>query len=155
MMMLSEEAAFAVTKERLGEILVRRRVVGMAQVSQALKVQHRDHRLFGEILTQLGYANERDIIAAVAIQNHVPYIAIDKYTVVPQVLRLIPLDMARRHCVIPLDRVGTILSVVMADPLNAMMKKEVQDVTGCMIVSFISTREEINRAIDQYTNAWE
>ncbi len=62
-------------------------------------------------------------------------------------VRLIPADMARRDRVIPLDRIGSVLSIVAGGPLDDVLREQVEQVTGCKIATFISTPTEIDLAL--------
>ncbi|MBI3602037.1 MAG: hypothetical protein HY209_03995 [Candidatus Omnitrophica bacterium] len=131
----------------IGEILVQRKCISQQQLDHALQVQKKENGLIGEILVKLGYLEERDIVVALVVQCGLPYIAVNKYTVDPQVLGLIPKDMAQKERMIPLDRVGDILSVVMTNPLTNERKAKLETFTKCRIATFISTKSEIEEAI--------
>ncbi len=133
----------------IGEILVDREVITPVQLQQALAVQKGDaaRPYLGEVLTNLGYVTEIDIVTALVVQCNLPYIAVTKHIIDRDVARLIPADVARRDRLVPLDRIGNILSVVMQNPLDERMRREVQELTGCLIATFISTRSEIDQAL--------
>ena len=106
-----------------------------------------ENDFIGEILVKLGYLDEQDIVAALVIQLGLPYIAVNKYTIDPTIVRLIPLEVAQKEKVIALDRIGDILSVVMINPLTEDKKIFLESLTQCRIVTFISTKTEIEEAI--------
>lgn len=145
-----EEKLQGPERYRLGDILVKRRVITPEQLAQALKIQKREQKYLGEILIQLGYLEERDIVVALVVQYNLPYIAIDRYTVDSHIVRLIPEPFLREHCIFPLDRVGEVLSVVMANPLDQAVRAELKRMTGCRIAPFIATKTEIQRAQAQW-----
>lgn len=136
--------------ERIGKILIKRGLITEDQLNQALEIQKEDKTLLGEILTRLGYLEEIDIVVAVIIQCSLPYIAINKYDLDQHVLDMIPGDLARQHHIIPLDKVGNVLSVVMSDPLNDSIKQKLEDLTKCKIATFIATKSEIDQAIQRW-----
>lgn len=135
-------------KELLGEILIKRHIITGDQLEQALEVQKSEKGFLGEILVRLGHVDEKAIVVALIVQCNLPYIAIDKYEVDKNIVNMIPEEKARKNYIVPLDRVGDVLSVVMANPLDAGMKAELQRETNCQIASFIATKDEILRAID-------
>ena len=147
MNMVTAEELAPVKKRFFGEILISRGLITKDQLKDALMVQEMQGGYFGEVLTGLGYINERDVVTALGIQCHVPYIAIDRYVIEQDVIDLIPEEIARKHNVMPLDCVNNILSLVMADPLEWKVKSEVMRVTHCRIAPFIATSGEIKRAI--------
>ena len=134
-------------KVLLGEILVQRKKITRQQLETALQEQRQKGGFLGEVLVGLGLLDERDIVVALIIQCGLPYIAVNKYLIDPQTVRLIPPDIAHREKIIALDRIGEILSIVAMDPLTEEKKKYLEDLTLCRVVSFISTKTEIEEAI--------
>ncbi len=137
-------------RQFLGKILLERKIINQDQLKHALEVQKERGEYFGKIMISLGYVTEHDIVAALVVQCHIPYIAIDRYEIDKSVVQSLPADVARKYHVIPLDRVNDILSIVMADPLDAEAKAELQQVTNCRIAPFIATQGEITKAIDRW-----
>jgi len=140
----------APARHLLGTILVQRHIITAEQLEKALEAQRNDKRYLGEILIDLGFAEERDILVALVVQCNLPYIAVHNYTIDQRVIDLVPAEVAKRCHVMPLDRVGDILSVVMADPLNEDIKKELIKETQCKIAPFIATKAEIEEAINRW-----
>src|ERR1041385_5680337 len=107
----------------IGEILIKRNRITKEQLDHALEAQKKENGFIGEILMKLGYVEERDIVVALVVQCGLPYIAVNKYTIDPAVVRLIPKEVAQQERLIALDRIGDILSVVMTNPLSSEKKK--------------------------------
>ncbi len=137
-------------KVLLGEILIQRKRITREQLETALRTQKEKGGIIGEILVDLGFLEERDIVVALVIQCGLPYIAVNKYTIDPQIVRLIPKEVAQKEKVIALDRIGEILSVVMCNPLTDDEKKYLETLTKCRVATFISTQSEIEEAIARY-----
>ncbi len=131
----------------IGEILIARKMINQQQLATALDVQKKENGFVGEILVKLGYVEERDIVVALVVQCGWPYIAVNKYNIDPQVVALIPKEVAARERLIALDRIGDVLSVVMTNPLSDDRKKYLEGLTKCRIATFISTKSEIEEAI--------
>ena len=131
----------------LGEILIQRKKITREQLEGALQAQKEKGGFIGEILVNSGLLDERDIVVALVSQCGLPYIAVNKYTIDPWVVRLIPKEVAQKEKVIALDHIGEILSVVMVNPLTNDKKNYLETLTKCRIVTFISTKSEIEEAI--------
>jgi len=133
----------------IGEILIERRLVTMAQLDHALTVQKTspDGAYIGEVLISLGYVSEIDIVTALVLQCHLPYISVSQHQIDSQVKDLIPARVAWQHRLVPLDRIGNILTVVMLNPLNEQARQEVEALTKCQIAIFISTKSEIESVL--------
>lgn len=137
-------------KGLLGEILLKRNIITPKQLEHALAVQKTTEGCIGEILVQLGFAEEVDIVVALIVQCNFAYIAVTKYEIEKNILQIIPKDFAFKHHVIPLDRVGDILSVVMVDPLDLSTRAELHRVTQYKIAPFITTGREMKKALEQF-----
>lgn len=134
----------------LGEILIKRNRINQDQLNQALELQKKEKIFLGEILVNLGYVDDKDIVVALVIQCDLPYIAINKYNVDPSILKFIPKDVAIKERVVPLDKIGEVLSVVMINPLSEEKKKYLEVLTKCRIATFICTKSEIQEAIARF-----
>src|SRR3989338_2426501 len=134
------------SKPLLGEILVKKKKITAQQLEEALQFQRKKKQLIGEILVNLGYVEEQDIVVALIMQCGLPYFAINKYTINKEILTSVPEEVAKEYHVIPLDRVGDVLTVVMADPLNQDIKTELEKLTKCKIIPVIATETEIHQA---------
>jgi type IV pilus assembly protein PilB len=134
-------------KVLLGEILIQRKIISREQLEAALQMQKEKGGIIGEILVSLGALDERDIVVALVIQCGLPYIAVNKYTIDPKIINLIPKEVAQKEKLIALDRIGEVLSVVMCNPMSDEKKEYLENLTKCRIATFISTKAEVEEAI--------
>ncbi len=139
-----------IERQFLGRILLDRNIIDQNQLNHALEIQKERGECFGDILINLGYVQEHDVVAALVVQCHIPYIAIDRYEIDTNVTRILPTDVIHKYHVIPLDRVNDILSVVMVDPLDTAAIAEIQRITNCRVAPFIGTAGEITKAIQRW-----
>ncbi|MCM8773214.1 MAG: hypothetical protein NC820_00520 [Candidatus Omnitrophica bacterium] len=135
-------------KRLLGEILIDRGIINYHQLQEALEVQNKEGGLLGDILVKLGLAKEEDIAQAIAIEYGLPYLPLDNYEIPKEVVKFTSKDLAMKYCLIPIDKVGNILSVVMANPLESNVIEELKRLTQLDIQLFISTASQIRRMID-------
>ena len=143
-------SSFKRQKELLGQVLVQRGMVTPEQLNKALQVQKEQGGLVGEILTKLGFTSEEDIVQALAIQHDVPYLPLANYEIDSELTKLIPESLARKYDILPVDKMGDILTVVIANPLDERAIDEVEALTKCKIEIFISTYREIREAIGRF-----
>jgi hypothetical protein len=73
----------------------------------------------GFSLVKLGFMQETELTRTLARQYRVPAVDLDRVTVDPRILKLVPADQAMKHLVLPLRRVGRVLTVAMANPTDA------------------------------------
>lgn len=136
----------------IGEILVDRGLITPEQLEEALATQNAagSAEYIGEILVRLGHAEDSEIVIALVLQCNLPFIAVSKHDVDGEIIKLIPAEMALHHRIVPLDRIGNILSVVMQNPLDDELRERMEQMTGCRIAVFISTKAEIERALAKF-----
>ena len=139
-----------VTHKKLGELLVERKVIATDQLEKALIVQQGKGGLLGEILVELGFCDEEAIAQVLTVQYGFPFLPLSNYEVDTEVLKIIPENVARQFMLIPIDRMGETLTVAMSNPLNQQAIEDLEMVTGCNILVFVSTTTEIRKAIDHY-----
>jgi type IV pilus assembly protein PilB len=136
-------------KELLGQVLVERGIITPEQLDKAIQIQKEQGGLIGDILTNLGFASEEDIVQAVSIQHDVPYLPLVNYEIDPELIKSIPENLARKYDILPVDKMGDILTIVMANPLDKKAIDEIETLTKCKIEVFVSTYREIREAIER------
>jgi type IV pilus assembly protein PilB len=136
--------------KQLGELLIERDVITKAQLDKALAAQKAKGGLLGEILVGLGYVKEEDIAQVIAMQYGFPYLPLESYEINPDIVRLIPEDVAKEHNLIAIDRIEDLVTIAMSNPLNEKAVKEVEAVTKCDVQIFIATMTDVRNAIKRY-----
>ncbi len=136
------------TKRKLGEILLHDQLVTKEQVEECLADQAAEGELLGEILVRKGYVSEKDIAETIATQFSFPYLEPDQYYIASDVLSLLPLDFIEQHSVVPIDRFGDTLVIVVAGPLDDNVLREMEQLTGCSVQIFVSTVSEVRKTIE-------
>jgi len=138
------------TRKKLGELLIERRVITPEQLQIALEEQKRKGGYLSQHLIALGFAKELDIAMCLSNQYNFAYLPLKNYSIPKDILEIIPLKWIKIYTLLPVDKVGNTLSVVMADPLNEGVIQMLEQITNCNIQVFISTYTEIIEAIDFY-----
>lgn len=139
---------YRMTKRKLGEILLHEQLVTKEQVEECLAEQSAGGELLGEILVRKGYCSEKDIAETIATQFSFPYLEPDQYYISSDVFRLLPMEFIEKHSVIPLDRFGETLVIVVAGPLDDEVLGEIEQMTGCTVQIFVSTMSEVRKTVE-------
>ena len=137
-------------KERLTEILIKNNVISEAQLKKALEVHKQKGGSLKDILVERGFVNEKDLMAALSQGLGIPPIALSRFKIEPEILKLIPRDVARKYRIVPVSRVGDILTIATADPLNVFVMDDLRAVTGLEIGAIIASQKEVQDVIDQH-----
>lgn len=135
---------------KIGEYLLKDNRLTQEQLDHALEVQKTESGKLGSVLIRLGYISEEDIAQALSKQFGYPSINLSKFDIEEKVINLIKPDIARKHIVIPVHRIGSILTLAMADPSNLFVQEEIRFTTNLRIQAVIAPESSILEAIDRY-----
>jgi type IV pilus assembly protein PilB len=135
---------------KLGQLLVTSNVITEEQLREAIGLQRKQGGRLGTNLVTLGYLTEEKLVAFLSKQWGVPAINLSDYKIEPSVLKLIPVEIARKYLIIPVARVGATLTITMADPSNVFMIDDVKFMTGYNVEVVVSSESSIIHAITSY-----
>jgi len=135
---------------RLGEILVKESLITQDQLQKALEFQRVNGGKLGSCLTKMGFITDDDITGVLSRQYGVPSINLKYYEIDPNVIRLIPQDTALRYQVVPLSRVGSVLTIAMTDPTNVFAMDDVKFMTGFNVEPVVASEAAISDAISRF-----
>ena len=138
---------------RLGEILLKENLITQDQLQKALEFQRSNGGKLGSCLTKMGFITDDDITGVLSRQYGVPSINLKYYEIDPNVIRLIPQDTAQRYQVIPLSRVGSVLTIAMTDPTNVFAMDDVKFMTGFNVEPVVASESAIADAITRFYGA--
>lgn len=137
-------------KERLTEILIKDKILTEAQLKKALKVQKQKGGSLKDILVNLGFVSEKDLMAALSQGLGIPPIALSRFKIDPEILKLIPRNFAKKYQIVPVSKVGSILTVATADPLNVFAIDDIRSLTGFDVGTIIASPKDVQDVIDQH-----
>ena len=135
---------------RLGEILIKESLITQDQLQKALEFQRANGGKLGSCLTKMGFITDDDITGVLSRQYGVPSINLKYYEIDPTVIKLIPQDTALRYQVIPLSRVGSVLTIAMTDPTNVFAMDDIKFMTGFNVEPVVASESAIAEAISRF-----
>ena len=135
---------------RLGEILLKESLITQDQLEKALEFQRSNGGKLGSCLTKMGFSTDDDITGVLSRQYGVPSINLKYYEIDPNVIKLIPQDTALRYQVIPLSRVGSVLTIAMTDPTNVFAMDDIKFMTGFNVEPVVASESAIGEAISRF-----
>lgn len=136
--------------KRLGDILIDAGLITSEQLSNALELQKSTGKKIGEVLIEEGIVDEKRIIEVLEFQLGIPHIDLEKHFIDVEVTKLISENLAKRYGAIPVKKDSRRLWVAMSDPLNLFAIDDIKIATGLEIIPSISSRKQINDAIENY-----
>ena len=135
--------------QRLGDLLVREKVITPEQLERALKAQRESggQTRLGSMLVRLGYISDEEVTNFLSRQYGLPAINLQYFEIDPTVIKLIPEETAKRYQILPLSRVGAALTIAMADPTNVFAIDDIKFMTGFNIEPVVASEPAIAEAI--------
>src|SRR3954471_815669 len=137
---------------RLGEILIKEKLINADQLKQALAYQQKNGGRLGTCLIKMGLISDDAITEVLSRQYGVPSINLRYYDVDPAVIKLVPQDTAVRYQVVPLSRVGSTLTIAMTDPTNVFAMDDVKFMTGFNVEPVVASETSVSEAIGKFYN---
>src|SRR5678815_334895 len=135
---------------KLGEILVRENLISPQHLREALDYQREHGGRLGFNLVKLGLISDDMITAVLSRQYGIPSVNLDLFNIDPAVIGLIPQDVAQKHSVLPLSRVGATLTLAMVDPTNVFAMDDVKFMTGLNVEPVVVAEGSVQQAIAKY-----
>jgi type IV pilus assembly protein PilB len=139
----------------LGELLIKENLITPGQLQEALDHQRANGGRLGSSLMKLGILSEDEITAALSRQYGIPSINLAYFEVDASVIKLIPMETALKYLVLPLSRVGSSLTLAMADPTNVFAMDDIKFMTGFNIEPVVSSESAITEAITKHYGSIE
>jgi type IV pilus assembly protein PilB len=135
--------------QRLGDLLVKEKVITPEQLEQATKLQKESHVRLASALVKLGFLSDEDVTNFLSRQYGVPAINLSYFEIDPAVIKLIPYETAKRYQILPLSRVGASLTIAMVDPTNVFAMDDIKFMTGFNIEPVVASESSIVEGIDK------
>ena len=135
---------------RLGELLVRNKLIDEKQLAQALEEQKVSGGRLGASLVKLGHLKEEDLAAFLSRQYGVPSINLSEFEVDESVIKLIPAEVAQKYMLVPVNRAGSTLIVAMSDPSNIFAIDDIKFMTGYNVEVVVTAEASVKEAIDKF-----
>jgi len=135
----------------LGTILVKAGKITDEQLTKALELQQKTDEKLGQILVRMGAISDEDELSEfIGKQLNMGALRLSDIELNPEVVKMIPSDIARKFNVIAITKLGKTLVVAISDPNNIYVLDAIKFITGYNVQPVISPEKAIQKAIDTY-----
>lgn len=140
---------------RLGNLLVERGYLTVEQLQTALAHQGQSgkSKLLGEIVIDLEFCSEDQVIECLAVGYGVPYAKLDARLSDPKILDVLPREYIEKNLVFPLFCVRDVLTIAVSEPSNLFLLDELRTISGKEIQIVASASKDIRRMISTLPDA--
>ncbi len=105
-------------KVRIGDLLVKNKIISEKQLMTALDEQKKSGYKLGRILLELGFVSEDQMLDFLSRQLQIPYIDLKQYKLKPEIVKKVPEDISRKYRAIALAERSDSFLVGMLDPTD-------------------------------------
>jgi type IV pilus assembly protein PilB len=138
---------------RIGELLVREKLISLQQLRTAQEESRKSNTSLGYQLARLGFISDQEITEFLSQQYRVQSVNLDDYEIEDDVRKLISQEVCERHKVIPISRTGNSIIVAMADPSNLHAIDDIKFLTGYNVEPVVASEAQILRALEKSQQA--
>jgi len=136
--------------ERLGALLVKAELITQQQLEEALKAQDTVGGRLGSSLVRMGFISAERLAGFLSEQFHVPAVELSAATLDESVIGLIPPEVAQRYEVVPVKRVGRLLTVAMGNPTDLFALEDIKFLTGLEVQPVVATETAIQEILNKH-----
>jgi type IV pilus assembly protein PilB len=132
-------------------MLVKAGKITEEQLTKALELQKKGDEKLGQILVRTGAISDEDELSEfIGKQLNMGALRLSDIELNPEVVKMIPADIARKFNVIAITKLGKTLIVAISDPNNIYVLDAIKFITGYNVQPVISPEKAIQKAIDAY-----
>jgi type IV pilus assembly protein PilB len=137
--------------DNIGEELVK---VGLISADQLAVVKETQKNLggdIGHILVRKGFLTNDQVLAFLSDKLKIPFVSLKDYNIDPEMVKLVPMSLAKKYHFMPLFKIENAMTIAMADPLDVFAIDELRSALKCAIQPMLASAEEIDDLIkDNY-----
>ena len=138
------------TRHQLAASLLEDGWITTEQLDLALREAERNGVMLGQSLIGLGFITENLLAHYLAEGTQTGMVDLSATFIPPEILDLIPYDLAAQFQVLPIGKRGQVLNLAMADPLNIVAVDTIESRTGLNITTQTAPAQELSEAIERH-----
>jgi type IV pilus assembly protein PilB len=142
----------ATLDRKLRSILLKSGRLDQATLNEAQKQADKDKSSLTEILTAKDLVSEKQIVGLIAKDINLPPIDLERFEIDPGMANELSQELADDHGVVPIAKVGNILTIAVSDPFDVFKLDDLKIATGLHLRSVVSTADAITRAFESLYN---
>lgn len=132
----------------IAKMLLENDLITPDQLDHAVEYQKNTDKKIGEILVELGYIKENELLELLSEQLHIPYIDLNTFIVNPQLVKLLPEFHSRHYRALVLKEEDNHLLVGMVDPQDLIAVEEIERILDRKINLALIREEDLLSILD-------
>ena len=131
-------------------MLVASNIISEEQLEKAFAFQQKEGGRLGSILVKLGYIQEQTLLEFLSNQYGAKSIDLNKIEIDTSVIKLIPTEVVQKYSIMPVRRVGSVLTIAMLDPSNIFAIDDIKFMTGYDVDVVVASESAITATMAKY-----
>jgi hypothetical protein len=137
------------TRKRLGDILADEGLLTKEQLAGAMREHEKTGDPLGAILVEANHITDWDLAKIVATQYQLPFVDIHSLGIAPEMSELFTIEEQVKYRFLPVDRMGSVLTLAVVDMPDIDFLRSVQDRTGLTPFLFVALLSDIQRKLTE------
>lgn len=133
---------------RLGEMLIKKKLITAQQLESALKEQQESGELIGKVLVSRGYLKEEELLVSLSEQLDIPFVRLQDVVIDPKAIKKVPAKFVWHYKMVPIELVDGKLTVATSEPLRSL--DDAKMFLEYELVPVLAIEDEIIKAIEKY-----
>ena len=139
------------THKLVGQQLIEAGLITESQLQDALRLQKDNGGFLGKVLIDMKLVSEEDLAEFLVKQCRVPHVILANMDIPEEATRSVPKELAYRFRLIPIDKLGKVLSIAMVNPMDQDAVDIIKETTGLSVRPFICTNSDLDMKLrEQY-----
>ncbi|MDI6757263.1 MAG: ATPase, T2SS/T4P/T4SS family [Endomicrobiia bacterium] len=136
-------------RKTVKEILLDKKLVNEEQLNQALAEAKKTNQPLEQAVARLGFIDRLALLKTLSIEWGVKSMDLDAIEIDPEVVKIIPEQLARRHRAVPFIKEEEFLCVAMADPKDLFAVEDIQLRTNISVQVYLALPDDIAKCLDK------
>lgn len=135
---------------KIGEALTKSGLISPKNLEIALEEQKKTKERLGDIIIKMGFVPPDSMASFLAVHFHLPFVDLKAFykEIKPEVIKLIPEELARRFGLIPVKIEDSKLTLAMFDPVDVVALDTIRIKTGYKTTQVVAIEKDIIEAIE-------
>jgi type IV pilus assembly protein PilB len=138
--------------QRIRKVLVKHGALDEAKAEEAAQIADKENKSYAEVLLERDMVDEMGYLSAISLETNIPPVDVEKATVEEDALQVINQELATYYCVLPLSKIGNILTLAVGNPFDILKLDDVRTLTTCDLRPVVSSERAIRKAIQKAYN---
>jgi type IV pilus assembly protein PilB len=140
---------------RLGSLLIEKGYITPDGLHAALENQKQEGKgkMLGEVLVDLQYCTEDQVVECLAIEYGVPYAKLETRLFDPKIVDILPREYTEKNLVLPMYLIRGVLTIAVSEPSNLFLIDEIRGMTNLQVQIVTASTKDIRRMITSLPNS--